>query len=404
MTKGSFDIIILALSRWDGLYSSTAYSLARELSRHTRVFYIDNPFTYKDYFLHRTSPQLRKRNTALLRGKDAVVVPDADYPDLIAATPQLVYPVNWLPPGRIYNWLARSNDAIVHRVIKKLQTEFNVKKFVFVNAFNPLYGRFFPGSFRPALSIYYCVDDIKNSDYISRHGSYLEGEAMQKADITLVTSMELKRIKSHESTSVYYLPNAADVDLFRQAMRDDIDRPAELLNIKQGRRVVFYMGNICQRIDYELLFKIARQPDLSLVMVGPTTYDTYRKVGLDRMNNVIFTGRKNLDELPAYLKYADCCIIPFLCTPLTKSIYPLKINEYLSAGKPVVSTDFSPDIANFGDVAFISRSHDEFINNISLAISTDSREKQMQRIGYAAGNNWKARATEFMDLISKNVS
>ena len=139
-------------------------------------------------------------------------------------------------------------------------------------------------------------------------------------------------------------------------------------------------------------------------MVGPATQDTYRKVGLDRMQNVIFTGRKHLRELPSYLKYADCCIIPFLCIPLTRSIYPLKINEYLSAAKPVVSTDFSEDIANFGSVALISRSHDEFINNISMAIRTDSTEKQAQRIGYSAGNNWKARAAELMDLIEKKIS
>jgi len=43
------DIIMLALARWDGHYSSTAFSLAKELSRYNRVFYIDNPFTLITY-------------------------------------------------------------------------------------------------------------------------------------------------------------------------------------------------------------------------------------------------------------------------------------------------------------------------------------------------------------------
>jgi len=42
------DIVILALARWDAPYSSTAFSIAQELSKKNRVFYIDNPFTIRD--------------------------------------------------------------------------------------------------------------------------------------------------------------------------------------------------------------------------------------------------------------------------------------------------------------------------------------------------------------------
>ena len=403
MTGESFDIVMLALPRWDGLYSSAAFSLAKELSRRTRVFYIDNPFTWKDYFLNRNTPQIKKRTDALRGGTNCFSTPEAEFPNLIAVTPELVYPVNWLPPGKVYRSMQRVNDSIVFKVIDKLIREFSVKKFVYVNSFDPLYGNFFPSSFAPALRVYHCVDDIRNSEYVSRHGTYLEKEIVKKSDLTIVTSMELRRLKSAETGSVYYLPNAADVELFNEASLQTGERPEELKRIPSGKKIIFYMGNICQRIDYDLMKKLAAERNYFIVMVGPLTHDLYRRVGLDSADNVIFTGRKSLRDLPSYLRFADCCIIPFRRIPLTKSIYPLKINEYLAAGKPVVTTDFSEDIINFGDVVSVSRTDEEFIVNVSTTIQTDSAEKRRQRMGYAAGNNWKARAEDFFNLIKSKI-
>jgi len=399
-----FDIIMLALPRWDGPYSSTAYSLAQELSAYTRVFYIDNPFTFKDYITGRKRGQIQKRKKALLSGKDLFSQPIPGNANLIAVTPQLTMPVNFLPPGGLYDMLSAVNDRILFRAIRKMVNHYNIRDCVFINSFNPIYARTFPTWFTPLLNIYHCVDDISKSEYISRHGTRLETAAVRKADFTLVTSMELQRLKGRDSARVYYLPNAANVALFQQAFVQKPERPEELKQLPQGSKVILYMGNICHRIDYALLTKIAEtHRDKTLVMVGPRSVDNYRKAGLHTKPNVIFTDSKPLTSLPAYVAYADCCIIPFLCNTLTRSIYPLKINEYLSAGKPVVTTDFSEDIANFGDVAFVSGDHDAFVANIQQAIDSDTPEKAQNRVNYAAGNNWEARAKQLVELIKTNL-
>ena len=404
MSSTDFDIIMLALPRWDGAYSSTAYSLAKELSRYSRVFYIDNPFTYKDYLSGRNAKQIEKRKNALLWGKDVFATPDADYPNLVAVTPRFVIPINWLPQGFLYNALSRINDALVMRALDETIRSYAVKKYVFINSFNPLFGKYFPARFKPALNLYHCVDDISKSAYVSKHGTRLENESVAKADMTLVTSMELLRLKSMHSTRVYYLPNAADVPLFQTAVHEDLIVPEEIKRITPGKKIIIYTGNICHRLDYDLLVKIATQhADKILFMVGPLANDKYRKAGLDKMPNVIFAGSKPIDKLPAYLKYSHCCIIPFLCIPLTKSIYPLKINEYLSAGKPVVTTNFSEDIANFADVAFVANNHDSFLQSIETATATDSPEKVTNRVQYSSQNSWSYRAKQFMDIITNHT-
>ncbi len=399
-----YDIIMLALPRWDGQYSSTAYSLAQELSTYTRVFYVDNPFTFKDYVARRHDPQILRRKDALLHGRNIFHNPIEGNNNLIAVTPRLTFPINWMSAGGLYDFMSGRNDKILFDALSEIIKAYQVKKFVFINSFNPLFARHFPAGFRPSLNIYHCVDDISKSEYIAKHGTRLEREAVRKADLTLVTSMELKRLKEQDSAHVYYHPNAANVALFQHAYNGSLSKPADLNDIPSDAKVILYMGNICHRIDYELLKKIAsRHNDKYLVMVGPKSNDSWLKYGLDKLENVIFTGTRPLGELPRYVAFSHCCIIPFLCIPLTRSIYPLKINEYLSGGKPVVTTNFSEDIANFGEVAHVSEDHDAFVAAIGRAIAEDSPEHAERRVKYAAGNNWQARAKQLVEIIAENL-
>lgn len=405
MRFSDYDLIFLALPRWDGPYSSTAYSLAKALSKHTRVFYVDNPFTVKDFIVHRRSAQIALRRNALLRGKDIFFTPDKNHPGLVAVTPRLALPINWLPAGVLYDTFSRMNDYMLSLALNETVREYKIRKYVLVNSFNPLYGRFLSLKVKPALNIYQSVDNISHSAYVQKHGPRLETEFVRKADFTIVTSSELQRLKSEVSGDVFLLPNAANITNFQRALTEDLPKPQEVAGLPADTKVICYMGNICHRLDYKLLVDTAtRHAEKMLLMVGPFANDQFRTSGLADLPNVRFTGPKTLNELPAYLKYSHCCIIPFQCNELTKSIYPLKINEYLGAGKPVVSTNFSRDIASFSEVAYISDTTDAFVANIDVAIREDNAEKVANRLSFCAGNTWDSRAEDFMELLNRHTS
>lgn len=402
MRLPNYDLIFLALPRWDGPYSSTAYSLAKALSKHTRVFYVDNPFTVKDYLVHRRSAQMVLRKNALLKGKDIFFTPDKNHPDLVAVTPRLTLSINWLPPGLLYDAFSRINDYTLSLALNETLREYKINQYILINSFNPLYGRFLNLKVQPLMNVYQSVDDISHSDYVNKHGPRLEEECIRKADFTIVTSSELQRLKSAIAEDVILLPNAANTAIFHTALTEDLEKPREMESFGPDKKVICYMGNICHRLDYDLLVKVATaHPDKILLMVGPIANEQFKTSGLSQLPNVHFTGRKMIDELPPYLKYSHCCIIPFLCNELTKSIYPLKINEYLAAGKPVVSTHFSADIASFREVACISEDHQAFVRNIDRAIADDNEEKVKQRVNFSSGNTWESRALDFMELTRK---
>ena len=393
------DIIIFSLSRWDAPYSSPSFSLAKEFAKKNRVFYIDHPFSVKDFLADYKTPKVQKRKEALLKGK-SIYTKAAGLPEnLTMVTTRITLPVNFLPPGYLYNALSRRNDEILFNTIRQIIRDFNVKDFIYLNAFDPYFGRDFPEDIKPLKKVYQSMDDLTQVSYTAKHGTRLEAEIIQKFDVTLTTSRELQRLKSAYSDQVFFHPNAADSTIFQKALTENYPMPPELLPAK-GKKIIGYTGNIESRIDYALLKNvITTHQDKVIAMVGPVTTPEHKTIGLTEYPNVIMVGPKKIYELPQYLQYFDCTLIPFKKNVLTRSIYPLKINEYLAAGRPVIATDFSEDIKGFRDVIYIGRDHREFVDQIDRALSENDEAKIAARTQVALSNTWTARVETFWKIL-----
>jgi len=401
MLKDS-DLIIFSLSRWDAPYSSPSFSLAKEFAKNNRVFYIDHPFSLKDFLLKYSEPGVQKRKTALLWGKNIYSKSEKFPEGLTMVTPRLTLPINFLPDGFIYDWLGQRNDKIVFEVIRHIIKDFKVKKFIFFNAFDPYFCRDFPADIRPVKKVYQSMDDLTQVAYTAKHGTRLEADIIRKYDITLTTSRELRRLKLKYSDQVYLHPNAADFSSFQRALTEKFPRPPELMK-EEGRKIIGYTGNIESRIDYQLLKAVIEyHTDKTIAMVGPVTTPEHKTIALTEYPNVVMIGSKKIDQLPAYLQYFDCALIPFKKNILTKSIYPLKINEYLAAGRPVVATDFSEDIQSFQDVIYIGRDTREFVQRIDQAIQENSPERIKARTDIANTNTWTARVEKFWEIMESH--
>ena len=158
------------------------------------------------------------------------------------------------------------------------------------------------------------------------------------------------------------------------------------------------------RINYGLLSAIADSyPDKTLVLVGPYQEDLVDKAGLTNRKNVVLTGSKHISMLPQYVHFMDTLIIPFYCNQLTKSIYPLKINEYLASGRSVISTNFSVDIVGFKDVIHLVDCDDSFIAKIPEAIKDKQPKDVQQRIAIAKTNTWEKRVQQFWNIIDQQT-
>ncbi len=396
------DFLFFSLFRTDNPYSSISLSMAREMAKTHRVWYVNHPYSWKDAlkgWLAR-DPALRRRLPKILFGRRCYEALDSIPHNFLAATPPLTLPINWLPPGPVYDFFQRLNNRIVLRCIRRLLRDHAVGDFVFINCYDPFFAGWLPPEFGSRCSIYHCIDDITQNEYTARHGARLENEAVAKAGLTLVTSTNLLRLKQAHARRIRTYFNAADNRVFERVMHESFPKPAEL----EGRPgpVVGFIGNLDElRIDYPLLRETAlAHPEKTFLLVGPVNSPEPAAIGLDRLPNVIFAGPRVLHELPPLLQHMDVALIPFRCNTLTRSIYPLKINEYLAAGKPVVSTAFSEDIRSFAPVIYLAETAADFSRLIDTAIRENTPERVQQRNAVAQENTWEARIRELVGMMN----
>ncbi len=393
---------MVSMSRWDGDFSSASWSLAKTFAKNQPVIYVDYPFTFSDYWRERNLPRLKTRKKALWRKKGALKKLDQYQGELYALTPPLMIPINWLPEGKAYRFFSNINDNWLANSITLALHSLGFSSCVFFNSFNPLYLSQPSGKLDFQFYIYQSRDNIRGLEpYLRKHGTQAEIIAIQQADLSIATSRQLQKdLSSLSGKEVAYIPNAADFDNFKKAYLGKPPLPDELKEIPGP--LIGYTGNICHRLDYDLIKAIClAHPEKNLVMVGPRNHWKSTTIDLDEIDNLHFVGPKAIEELPNYLAHFDLLILPFLCNEVTKSIYPLKINEYLASGKPIVASPFSEDIKDFGEFITLAKTPKEFVKGIEDGIINDTSEKKEKRHQIAAQNTWEYRVKCLWELVDK---
>lgn len=388
----------------DNEYSSTINSLSLELSEKHRVYIIEYPFTIKDVIAKIFHPKIKKRLIPLLTGRKSLRLANNQNVNLFLLTTPALLPINWISNVKVYDFFSKINEMIIRRSVKKIIKSQKIKKFIFVNAFNPAYLKTLDKKMGSIINLYYVVDSMRPNGYLGKHGLRQERIIIEKTDLVLATSKELCRIKSKNTKPTQYLPNAGDSTLFNRAFYEKLDIPEFLIPYK-SKKIVCYVGNIeIKRLNLELIKYLAQKIDNVIVlMVGPVNIESGYLASMEMPDNIVFCGSKPLEIMPSILQHTDCTIIPFLLNDQTKSIYPLKINEYLATGKPVVSTAFSEDIEGFKDVICLAQNDSEFIEGVRTELLSDSEDKMKSRVKAASLNTWKNRAKEFESIIENEL-
>jgi GT2 family glycosyltransferase len=176
------------------------------------------------------------------------------------------------------------------------------------------------------------------------------------------------------------------------------DAPEQVHRDPRGRRTIGYYGAIAEWFDVNLVRSVARaHPDARVLLVGNDTVAA--KDQLSDCPNVEFTGEVPYAQLPAYLHAFDVCLLPFKVVPLTLATNPVKVYEYLAAGKPVVAVDL-PEIAQFGELVRNAREPDQFVAAVSAALlEPPTADVIASRRDFAADQSWTARAAEIDDAL-----
>jgi glycosyltransferase involved in cell wall biosynthesis len=212
---------------------------------------------------------------------------------------------------------------------------------------------------------------------------------LRRADLVFASSDALHARALAAGATSTLVPNGVDFDRFAAAATTPLPLPSDLEALPPPR-LLFY-GTLGPWVDLALVVGIARaRPDWSVVLIGPPAgADTGSLAGLA---NVYQLGARPYATLPAYLQHADVCLLPFVQNELTAAVDPLKVYEYLAAGRPVVATPL-PALARCGDLIERVTSAPEAVAVIARLLATPADDAtRLRRLAFAAEHTWTARA------------
>lgn len=217
---------------------------------------------------------------------------------------------------------------------------------------------------------------IKNSDVIIAICPHL-GETVHNID-------QNKKVTIIENT-----PLADQHDI---ATEEDIERLKKQLDIGNNK-VVLYTGTFEYYQGIDLLLKsipqvIEKINNVKYVLVGgepeqiKEMKDLANSLNID--NYVVFTGKRPVNEMPAFMAIADVLVSPRSIGTNT----PLKIYSYLKSGNPIVATNLLTHTQVLDETVSIltAPDPDAFADGIVRLLTNDALRKQIGQKGMELAN------------------
>ena len=213
-----------------------------------------------------------------------------------------------------------------------------------------------------------------------------ERDLLTRADLVFTSSEDLRARARAAGARAALVPNAAEVEHFARAA-GPLPEPADLARL--GRPRLLYYGTLGPWLDVGWIAGIAHaRPDWTVILIGPRAgADVGRLAGLP---NLALLGPRPYAALPAYLGHTDVGLLPRVAGDLTRAMDPVKVYEYLAAGRPVVATPLA-ELAKYGDLVDIAATPAAAVAAIERHLRVADDGPRRERQGFAARHTWQAR-------------
>lgn len=208
-----------------------------------------------------------------------------------------------------------------------------------------------------------------------------EHEALRSADRIQVVSSALARYVRSVAPEVPldWIPNGADTRALQDA------EPAAMAGL-EGRTIVGFVGSLkpWHGVD-QLLDAFAtvhpRHPDAALVIVGAGGEEATlreRASRPDLRGHVVWAGQVPHSRVPSILASFDIAVAPYL--PAEPFYFdPLKIVEYLAAGKPVIYPELGdlPALAGPAGLSYTPGSVEQLAQRLAQGLGDSALRRRL---------------------------
>ncbi|HSC52247.1 MAG TPA: glycosyltransferase [Phnomibacter sp.] len=380
------NIVILSLKPWDSEIGSSSKQYAKLFAKEHKVLFINRFIDRMSLIKYRNDPKIKTRNKSRKFGIGRLEEAESNL--WVLNPTRVLESINKIGIPFLYDRLNKINGRRIAAEIREVCKEIGFESFVLFIENDFIRGQYLPDLLTESqLNIYYIRDYLPSQSYFKPHGKRIEPLLMRNADIVFSNSPQLRDYALQHNPKSFFLGQGCDFSIFKE---EAFPRPKALENIYTP--IVGYAGTITNtRLDEALILYAAQQfPQWTFVLVGRALPDFFNSP-LHAQPNVVFTGRVKLEEVAMYVSHFDVCINPQVRNSMTDGNYPLKIDEYLAYGKPVVALKTAAMQEIFSDYVHLADDAASFAKLIEAAyLEKDNVALQEARRKFARGHTWQA--------------
>jgi len=377
------NILCFAIDHWDGFWQSRHQIMSR-LAKRNRVLFVSPPFYLRNVVLNIKQRYLPISGTTQVDTNLYWHVPSKFFP----------YNYRFKPFNQFSAWARRKKIALL---LKHLRM-----KDVVLFIWNPIFADEV-GHYHESMVCYFMDDEFSALAGISAEDKKIcqsrEKKLCEKSDIVFASSSALLTKKSYYIRPVF-VPNGVDFELFNKAPENQTIK--SIMQTIPGPRIG-YVGSINRKFDFSVIqFLATRHPEWSFILIGPIKHkdvdadDDYHRA--KSLKNVHFFGKKDVNDLPHYVRELDVCLMNYRLDCWALYGYPLKLHEYLACGKPCVASNLMT-LQEFSGVIRIAHNLNEWEQFIGESINENDPYLVKKRIQVAEQNSWEKR----IDTISNSI-
>jgi glycosyltransferase involved in cell wall biosynthesis len=375
-------VVLCAANNWDDVKLADRH-MAERLTAHAPVLYVDPPMSHLTR-LNKPSvasstrrPHLRQVSARIAR-YTPVVAPKPFHPLMNGLTERIV---------------RRQLAGAVRRLGGDVQAV--VSTWLFLDAY---------GICGERRRVYWWQDDpVGAAEHWGESAERLgraEERLARASDLVAAVNEDVAARWRDRGVRAAYLPNGCDAPYFAT-----VDEAVAATDANLPGPIAGFIGHINRRTDLSLLEAVA-DSGISLLLVGPKepSFEPDRFAALAGRRNVCHVGPRPFDQLPSYLKLIDVGLVPYGDTEFNRGSFPMKTLEYLSAGRPVVSTPLPAVRSLQTDLVTLASRPEAFSAAVAAALPTALAPGLMERRReFAARHSWAKRAEELAGLLELPV-
>ncbi|NYZ62927.1 glycosyltransferase [Luteimonas deserti] len=247
------------------------------------------------------------------------------------------------------------------------------------------------GGLAPQVIVYDCMDELSAFKGAPPQLLRREKTLLDIANVVFTGGPSLYDAKRHANPNVHSLPSSVDAAHFSPRGAGHASSP--LFDGIAHPRLGYY-GVVDERLDLDLLAHLTdAEPGWQVCVLGPVV--KIDPATLPQRANLHYLPQQAYDDLPDVLAAWDVCLMPFALNESTRFISPTKTLEYMSAGKPVVSTEIADVRRLYASGVALAADADTFVAacRAALAETPDGRAQRVteqQRL--VAATSWENAA------------